>query len=449
MNAETKYVRDPTCYTGETDDFGFAFVPGNSVGVVLMDKRSRALLDDLSIQQENNDDKRLLLLRKNNLIHEKGCVQTRPRLSNEGVRSISTWLHITNNCNLDCPYCYIKKGIGRMDIAIAKMYMDKLEETFYRHSLDSVAIRLAGGEPTLEREVVYFVVKELYSRFQGKARRILPVIITNGVLLDKGWVDFIKGSNIRVCFSLDGIGKWHDRTRFFKGSKGSFEGVFKNLELCLKAGIKPNILTTITEANIDGIKELSRYLVDNDLSFRYGVYRDRVGDYHGYRSFIDKLKAVLTYCYDYYAKAIKSGRAQFRHQLADIRIDRGSHLRCCGIGNSVVTVNHRGEVHLCQSRMHLESIGNIRENRTLLEMVHSQKILPQLTNNCVLDYDICKNCQWALTCAGGCPVVSADTYGTPLTASPYCGLFKTMIPKLILLKALSLASSFQRKEVRV
>ncbi|PIZ27815.1 hypothetical protein COY45_00425 [Candidatus Berkelbacteria bacterium CG_4_10_14_0_8_um_filter_42_34] len=450
MNTEKRYIRDPACYTGETDEFGFAFVPGNSAGVVLMDKRSRNLLDDMSIYQPtDNDDKRLSLLLDNNLIYEVGHVQVKPRLSKEGVRSISTWLHITNNCNLDCPYCYIKKGTGRMSIAIAKVYMDKLEETFNKHSLDSVAIRLAGGEPTLGKEVVSFVVKELYSRFRDKARRILPVIITNGALLDENWVDFIAENNIRVCFSLDGLGKWHDRTRFFKNGKGSFEIVFKNLELCLKSQIRPNILTTITESNIDGIEELNRYLVDNDLGSRYGVYRDRVGDYGDYQSFTNRLKVVLGHCYDYYAQAIKTGRAQYRHQLADIRIDRGRHLRCCGVGHSVVSVNHRGQVYLCQSRMNLEPIGNIWENRTLLEMAHSQETLPQLANSCVLDYNICKDCQWALTCAGGCPVVNADTYGTLLTASPYCDLFKTMIPKLILLKALSLAGSFQRKEVRV
>jgi uncharacterized protein len=25
------------------------------------------------------------------------------------------WLHITNACNLDCPYCYVRKSSARMD----------------------------------------------------------------------------------------------------------------------------------------------------------------------------------------------------------------------------------------------------------------------------------------------------------------------------------------------
>lgn len=442
--AEKQYVQATTCYTGEVDKFGYAFVPGNDAGIVLMDKRSKALIEDLSIYQPGSDDDRLRLLFENGLIHEVSFLDVEPKVCREHVRSISTWLHVTNNCNFDCPYCYIKKGGSRMTITVAKAYMDKLEETFARHSLRSVTIRIAGGEPTLEREIVEYVVQELFSRFQGRATEILPVIITNGTLIDEKWVNFILKHNIRVGFSLDGLGQWHDRTRFFKNGKRSFQVVSRNLDLCLSSKIRPNILTTITEDNIDGVEELNRYLVDKDLNFRYGVYRDTTGDYQGYQSFIDKLKVVLSRCYDYYAQVIAEGKAQFRHRLADIHIDRNKHLRCCGIGHSVVTVNYNGEVYLCQSRMNLKPIGNIWEKRTLLEMAHSQDTLPQLVTHSVLDYKKCRSCQWALTCGGGCPVVSADTYGTPLTASPYCDLFKTMIPRLIHLKALTLVKSLAK-----
>jgi len=444
MTTEKRYIRAATCYTGEVDKFGYAFVPGNNAGVVLMDKRSKALLEDSSIYQPGSDDERLCLLLSNGLIHEVGFVDVKPKVCREGIRSISTWLHITNNCVFNCPYCYIKKDGGRMTIAIARAYIDKLEETFVRHSLSSVAIRISGGEPTTEREVVEYVVQELYSRFQGREVQVFPVIITNGALIDEEWIDFINKHNIRVAFSLDGLEKWHDRTRFFKNGKGSFQMVSRNLDLCISSKIRPNILTTITEDNIDGVEELSRYLIDKDLNFRYGVYRDTTGGYQGYQPFIDKLKVVLKCCYDYYAQAITEGRAQFRHRLADIHIDHNVHLRCCGVGHSVVTVNHRGEVYLCQSRMNLKPIGNIWEERTLLEMAHSQDTLPQLANCGVLDYNLCRFCQWALTCSGGCPVVNADTYGTPLTASPYCDLFKIMIPKLVHLKALNLAQSLMK-----
>jgi uncharacterized protein len=438
MSLEERYVRVPTCFTGEVDKFGYAFVPGSEAGIVLMDKRSKALLEDPSIYQSDSDDERIRLLLDNALIREVGLTEVRPRLCKQHMRSISTWLHIINNCNLDCPYCYIYKDGSSMTFDIAKVFMDKLEETFIRHSLKSVAIRISGGEPTLKRGLVEYIVRELYSRFQGKADQILPVIITNGVLMDESWIDFINKHQIRICFSLDGLGGWHDQTRFFKNGTGSFQIVFKNLESLLLGGVKPNILITITEKNIDGVEELNRYLVDKDLAFRYGVYRDTTGKYEGYRGFIEKLIMVLNNCYDYYARAIAEGRARFRHQLADIRIDRNKHLRCCGIGHSVVTVSHQGEVYLCQARMNQKPIGDIRENRTLLEMTHSQNTLPQLANYDVLDYNACRSCQWALSCGGGCPVVTADTYGTPLTASPYCELFKTMIPRLVHLKAISL-----------
>jgi uncharacterized protein len=406
-----------------------------------MDKETIALLENLSFF-EDKDGEKIQLLLKAGLIQPVGTSTPKLRLCDRSTRLIGTWLHVTNDCNLDCPYCYIPKDGKKMTMDTARAYMDKLEDTFNRHSLSEVAVRIAGGEPTLERSLVEYIITELHSRFHKKARRITLVIITNGTNIDESLIELIKKHRIRLSISLDGMRQWHNKTRFFRNSKrGTFDHVLKNIQACISAGIRPNILTTITEDNVDGIEELNRFLVDSDMAFRYSAYRDTVGDYAGYQIFIDKLIEVLGRCYEYYACAITEKRAQFRHQLTDMRIDRNVHLRCCGIGHSSVTVSHTGQVFLCQSRISSQPIGNIWEDRTLLEMMHDQDILPELKLNSVLDYDECKTCQWALTCGGGCPVVNADTYGRATTASPYCRLFKAMLPKLIRLRALSLISN--------
>ena len=283
-----------------------------------------------------------------------------------------------------------------------------------------------------------YLAGQIQKRFVAKGVRTQLILLTNGTILDSELIDLIKSHSMRVCISLDGLGKWHDETRFYKNGNGSFNRVSRNLNLYLENGIKPTILTTITDGNISGIPELSRFLIDANLSFRYSLYRDNVGDYKTYENFIQKVSDVLNDCYDYYSNAIRSQKTTSKQQFCEIHLDRKPHLRGCNIGFSGVTVNHIGDVFLCQTKMDKNPIGNVKDKTTLLQMAWSQNTFPELCTKDVFDYDNCQQCQWSLVCAGGCPVVSFGANGSAATSSPYCELFKAVIPRLIEIKALQL-----------
>ena len=386
---------------------------------------------------------RLQLLLKKGLVQSIGKIIPRPVLNKSGIKSMSTWLHIDNNCNLDCSYCYIT-GMDNefMSIQTANNYLDKLEQTVVEHRLTSVTIRFAGGEPTLRKNIITHICKQIKSRPLLKQIKVNLILITNGTVVSSDLVNLIKAHSISVCISVDGLDKWHDKTRPFRGSGGkSFKKVFQNLNTYLENGIKPNILTTITEENVFGIPDLSRFLIDSNLSFRYGLYRDNTGDYRAYENFIKHASNVLNDCHDYLTEAIKNSNTTSNYQLCDIRLSRKPSLRACNIGHSGVTVNHIGDVFLCQSIMDKKPIGNIKDKDTLLQMAWHQNTLPELRTKTILDYEDCKDCKWSFVCAGGCPTVSSTANGFAASASPYCSLFKTIIPKLIEIKALRLIQS--------
>jgi len=446
MEGTVWYMKHPTCYVGEVEELFFAFVPGSKEGIVLLDKCSgQLLLKELVAIDGVNQARVDLLLRKGLLVEQGKDIPLSARLADHPARILGTWLHVTNGCNLSCPYCYIHKDDGHMSEQVATAYVDKLVATAQRHGLCRVAVRLAGGEPTLRQPFVETLVYQLEDKLKAREISLEIVLITNGVLLNAGWINFIAAHGVQLCISLDGVGPMHDRTRSLKNGRGTFDTVWEGIQLCKRHGVRPTILSTITEDNLDGVTELNRWLVDNDLRFRYGVYRDTTGGYQGYQGFIQHLTPVLEECYDYYEDAIRSDRAAFHHQLADIRIDNRPHYRCCGVGHSSITVAHNGEVHLCQSRMSVKPIGTVWDDRDLLMMARQQTVLEDLNGRDVYDYARCCDCQWALTCGGGCPVVNADTFGTPLTDSPHCELFQRFIPRLIDLRALSLARTFLNK----
>jgi len=441
-----QYEIAQNCYTGEIDGYGYAFVPGSSFGVVLLDFQTKRLLDNISVSDGSLNQERINLLLEKRLIRRQND-PVRPLVLNQAaVKSIDTWLHVANCCNLSCPYCYIadKQPNEFMSLLIADSYLDKLEETVSSHGLKLVSVRFAGGEPTLNKKIVYHVIGEIKRRFIDKGIAVKTTLITNGTNLNSGWLKLMRSNSMGLCVSLDGIGSWHDRSRFFKDGKGSFEVVIRNIDFCREQGVNPTILTTVTEENLGGLPSLFGFLVDNNFSFRLGVYRDNVGGYRGYVDFINRLKDVLRRCYAYYVDSIRNNGKIFSHRFSDIQLDRKPHLRCCGVGYSSVVVDHRGQVFLCQAGMDKPSIGTIHDNRTLLEMAWSQKTFPELQDKTVFDYDDCRECQWALVCGGGCHTVKKNAWDSVTKASPYCDLFKFVIPKIIELKALYLISNLKK-----
>lgn len=450
MNSLNDYVKVANYHTGEIDGHGYAFVSGNENGVMLLDLRTKRLLDDLSIFQSGKDEQRIDLLIKRKLIHPKNKPIRYLPISKSAIKSIGIWLHITNNCNLDCGYCYIahKKDKRSMTIGTARLFLNKLESTVKQHDLKFVEIKFAGGEPTMNKKVVVFVADEVQKRLADKGVRIRLRLITNGTLLDSEWIKLLKTYSMGFCISLDGVGKWNDATRPYKNGTGSFRQIHKNLKMCLEEGLRPGVLITIAEENIEGIPLLSRFLIDSNLRFRYAVYRDNSGDYKEYKSFIDKLMYPLDDCYDYYANAIREQKAFFNHQLADIHLDRKPHFKSCNIGYSGLIINHVGKMFLCQAGMNKPPIGCLTDKKTLLQIVWSQKTLLDFYEKDVTEYDVCKECKWALACGGGCPLINSSANGSANTPSPYCKLFKKMIPRLVELRALQMIQTSLRIQRR-
>lgn len=436
-----RYKKTKNCFTGELGNYGYAFVPGSSAGVVLLDLKTKNFLDSfIELDGANNVQQRLDLLSKNGLIQKDGETDCEFKFNENKVKAISIWLHVSNKCNLDCQYCYISgKNDALMSVPVADLCLDKLEHTVKEHGLKTITIRFAGGEPILNRKIIAYFAKQVNERFTKNGIFTNFIILTNGTIVDTSLIELILSHSMRISFSLDGMGDWHNKTRSFKSKNGSFDKVYKNLDLCLKSGIKPAILTTITPTNILGITELNRFLVDNGSPFRYSFYRDTISkDCDG---FINDLLKILNHCYDYYVNAINSNETTSIHQLCDINLNKKPRLRSCDVGYSGVAINHEGNVFLCQALMDKNPIGHVSDNHTLLQMAWNQSTLPELRTKSVYDYKGCKNCQWMLVCAGGCPVTNFNTNGFVASSSPYCNVFKEMIPKLVEIKALQLLKS--------
>ncbi|MDT7947985.1 MAG: radical SAM protein, partial [Thermoflexus sp.] len=124
--------------------------------------------------------------------------------------TLTVWLHITNACNLDCPYCYVRKSSEAMDLEVGIRSLDRVMGAACQHGFRKVKIKYAGGEATLH----FHRIQQLHAYATQKAQelglKLEEVILSNGTILQPEDADWIAAEGIQVMISLDGIGEQHD-----------------------------------------------------------------------------------------------------------------------------------------------------------------------------------------------------------------------------------------------
>ena len=341
--------------------------------------------------------------------------------------NIDVWLHMTNSCNLDCPYCYINKTKGSMTWDIAKRAIDALTETAVLENRPGVLIKLAGGEPLLKFPLIKRVVE--YGKQHGEKYGIKNQfhLITNGTLITKEVARFIKENDVRISISLDGIDAYNDQQRCYPDQKGSFEIVDKNIGMLMGHGITPFILITITSHSLAGLPDFTRYLLKNNIGFRYSLYRG-LDDRDPKNVDLGEAIKILNQCYDLFEQNLPKNDLMSFHQLCDIKFTK-KRKRNCGIGSNGVIIGHKGQVAICQILLD-QPIGDISKDKNLLRAIRNQDQF-NAKNHTVDNKLECKNCLWRYICGGGCPLLTKAAYDSYDKSSPYCKVFQAMIPRLI------------------
>ncbi len=178
------------------------------------------------------------------------------------------------DCNLRCTYCfYLDRCALYSSVKKHRMSKRTLEFTIQRFlSTPQVIYPFCwqGGEPTLMSVDFYRRVVDLQRRYRLPGSRIINTIQTNAILLNDRFSKFLSDSKFLVGVSLDGPADIHDHHRKSKIGKGSHAEVIRGLECLKRNHAEINILTLVTDANVNRGKEVYAYL--RDAGFLYHQY---------------------------------------------------------------------------------------------------------------------------------------------------------------------------------
>ena len=170
------------------------------------------------------------------------------------------------SCNLDCAYCFYLSKEKLLGTGVSPRMSDEVLEEFIKQYIqgqdcDEIIFSWQGGEPTLAGLDFFRKVISLEKK-HSQGNRIENDLQTNGVLLDDEWCSFLRENNFLVGLSMDGPKELHDKYRFDKGGKSTFDKVFNAAELLKKYEVPFNALCTVNRENAKHSSEVYRFLRD-------------------------------------------------------------------------------------------------------------------------------------------------------------------------------------------
>lgn len=203
----------------------------------------------------------------------------------------------SENCNFRCPYCFVyaKRGYN-MKKWVYSAVLKHIENV--ATSNFNLRINWFGGEPTLaENQIIIFMEKLNELAKMKNFKKLSYGMVTNGYLLTKESCDrYMKRGLNSFQVTLDGDAINHDRTRYLKNGKGTFDAIWKNL-LAIKE--MPNNFELAIRANfLKGRDEEMHNLIEKFITNfaddkRYYLYFRPVYNFETERRDICKLKTDI------------------------------------------------------------------------------------------------------------------------------------------------------------
>lgn len=292
-------------------------------------------------------------------------------------------LILTENCNLNCIYCYEhNKTTKDMEFEVAKQIIDR--EFKDLHLYEHGEIELFGGEPFINFELIRNIYDYVMDKY-GKDNDIVFATTTNGTLVHgeiQKWL-YDRRKNFICTLSLDGTPQSHNRNRPFRGGQGSYEKI--DLDFFLNTWEHCGAKMTISNASLcdfaDGVIHIESLGFECLATFASGMdwsapdTRDVLFEQMG--------KLVEYYCRHPEKKVCQMLNMDLRLMFYPL----DDTFRYCGAGLRKRCYDIQGNWYPCQGLSPL-TVGadavNFREK--------------DFNNFTLSDATVCKKCKWVRLC---------------------------------------------------
>ena len=346
-------------------------------------------------------------------------------------------LNVTDDCNLQCRYCFVQQQPHYMTLQTAKDAADWLYQNLQKKKRmglakenEKIRFYFFGGEPMLcYNSIIVPVIDYIENKYPNS---FYYGMTTNGTLLNKEVIDFIKKYNFQLLLSIDGNKETQDYNRPCKNCDlSSFDLIEKNISYLLKNFPNLAFRSTIYAPTVEHLFE--NYLYAESLGFKHWeAIEDNRHPWTNEQ--IEILKNEFSKIYSYRLQQIiekkpimKCGRInEWLFNITKLyedsdyyNINNHCSVWRCGLGTNTGSISWDGSIYGCQEQVSqghstIFYIGNIYENGidikkhyNLLSFYYKnqleEKIKKEKCNNC----ELCPICKVNIL---GCPSTTKDLF---------------------------------------
>lgn len=327
---------------------------------------------------------------------------------------------MTDDCNLDCSYCFIKKGMASgyktssMSEETAFAGLEMYARLSFGDDLDERTIVIYGGEPLLNSATTIKLINKIteYKNVGRLHTKTITSLVTNGTLLTDEILQSIKANGVALGISIDGFMLAQDNNRKFTTGKNSYNSVMTAVNRCRQHGVEFSISSTISWDNINNFDETMNNILNviKPSGVGFNILMDKTCSSTDNDDYADKAA-------DFIVEAFKIFR---EHGIYEDRIMRKAkafvegkmHIfDCAAAGGNQIVIAPDGQVGICQAFIGTRDyfVSNVTET----DFVPSTNAaFIEWKDRTPVNMEECLDCEGLGICGGGCPYNSFTTEGT-------------------------------------
>jgi uncharacterized protein len=322
-------------------------------------------------------------------------------------------LNVTNQCNLNCGYCYeysedkiaVNKDKPKyMSDPVAQAAIDML----FRESAGRPKLHVTffGGESLLNFPLMQSAVAYADAKAAEEGRIVDYSLTTNATLLTEEIVDFLALHRFGVTVSIDGDRELHDRMRVFHSGKGSYDIIAPKIKMLLARHKTSSIGARVTlSSGVSHVRRIYDHLTQefafDGVGFSPATANpDRL--YHiGSQRMDDVLGQFADLAFEYRDYALQGRHHRFTNVSDTLQeLHSGvSKAYTCGAGLGMLGVGTSGDIGACHRFVDapVAQMGNVVNGGVDHQARH--EFLEQHHIGARPD---CHTCWVRPVCAGGC-----------------------------------------------
>lgn len=326
----------------------------------------------------------------------------------------TVYMHLTNNCNLKCPYCYNKsdreykirlekqgKIASILTTEESKALIARLVECGVHHLV------LTGGEPLMRPDAM-----ELLEFARSQSEDLTIEVLTNGILIREAIAEKLCDYANMVTISLDGHERHlHEHYRGRNTFAPTIRGIRKLVEVRNRRNKKSpyiSLVPALTDQNIGFMKEIYEYALDDLCVDGLAPILFQAGDHQELNlqqiPTLDQWTSAQSRTKEY---LVARTPAPVKASAPPPIVPRNH----CGVGGGEFSIDPAGFVYPCQT-MHFDDFicGNVRD-ADIKEIYDTSSVMRGVRGTVVDNLDVCRHCDVKYLCNGGCRATAYNLYG--------------------------------------